>query len=95
MIKNKEFVQTCLHQLQSLSLGERLSFKTLKKDREIVVSKTQVGSYRTEENGFEYRNFEVKSEIDLKKILKTLPKIEFPRSNQIWFKIKKSRQKFD
>ena len=41
MIKNSEFIQTCLHHLQSLRVGEKISFKTAKKDREIAVSKKE------------------------------------------------------
>ncbi len=89
MIKNSEFIQTCLHHLQSLCVGEKISFKTAKKDREIAVSKKEGGGYRVEENGFEHRIFEASSEAELKKILKTLQKIEFPRSNQIWVKIER------
>lgn len=89
MIKNKELIQTCLHQLQSLSFGEKISFKTAKKDREIAVSKKEGGGYVIGENGFEHKSFEAQSEAELKKILKTLQKIEFPRSNQIWVKIER------
>lgn len=39
MIKNKELIHTCLHYLQTLSLGERIIFKTAKKDREISVER--------------------------------------------------------
>lgn len=89
MIKNKELIQTCLHHLQTLSLGERIAFKTAKKDREISVEKNKCGGYKVLENGFEHRSFEASSEAELKKILKTLQKIEFPRSNQIWVKIER------
>lgn len=89
MIKNKELIQTCLHHLQTLSLGERITFKTAKKDREISVEKSEGGGYKVLENGFEHRSFEASSEAELKKILKTLQKIEFPRSNQIWVKIER------
>lgn len=89
MIKNKELLQTCLYQLKSLSLGERLIFKTAKKDREIIVTKKAEG-YRVEENGFEHAIFEIADETELKKILKTLQKVEFPRSHQLWMKIERS-----
>lgn len=89
MIKNKELIQTCLHHLQTLSLGERIAFKTAKKDREISVEKDEGRGYRVVESGFEHRSFEVSSEAELKKILKILQKIEFPRSNQIWVKIER------
>ncbi|RDU70901.1 hypothetical protein [Helicobacter brantae] len=89
MIKNKELIHTCLHHLQTLSLGERITFKTAKKDREISVGRSEGGGYVVLENGFEHRSFEVRSEAELKKILKTLQKIEFPRSNQIWVKIER------
>lgn len=88
MIKNKELISACLHHLQTLSGGERIVFKTAKKDREISVSKNEEG-YRVEENGFECKSFEARTQAELKKILKTLQKIEFPRSNQIWLKIEK------
>lgn len=71
-------------------MGEKLSFKTAKKDREIAVSKIEGGGYRVEENGFEHRSFKATSEAELKKTLKTLQRIEFPRSNQIWFKIERN-----
>lgn len=67
MIKNSELIQTCLHHLQTLSLGERIAFKTAKKDREISVEKSEGGGYRVLENGFEHRIFEASSEAELKR----------------------------
>ncbi|TKX31155.1 hypothetical protein CQA69_03900 [Campylobacter estrildidarum] len=68
-----------------------LIFQTSKKDRAIKVQKISDERFNVFEEGFFCKEFLNLDDKELKKILKQLQKIEFPRSNQLWLKIVKNK----
>ncbi|MFB1646590.1 hypothetical protein [Campylobacter molothri] len=91
MIQNKDFIQICFKNLKQISPLDILIFQTSKKDRSIKIQKISDEKFNIYEEGFFYNEFLDLDFKELKKILKQLQKIEFPRSNQLWLKIVKNK----
>ncbi|MBZ7938925.1 hypothetical protein H2277_03845 [Campylobacter sp. W0014] len=91
MIQNKDFIQICFKNLKQINTLDILIFQTSKKDRAIKVQKILDERFNVFEEGFFCKEFLDLDDKELKKILKQLQKIEFPRSNQLWFKIVKNK----
>lgn len=90
MIKNNKFIQSCFKNLKQINENDELIFYTLKKDRYIQIIKLKDFKFNVLESGYKHEKFENLDEKELKKLLKTLQKIEFPRSNQLWLKVVKN-----
>lgn len=82
MIDKAGAIPTILTKLKKLPVGNGLDLRTFKRDRSVVIMKVDADKYEIEENGFEIYRFETDQK-GLKKLLKTLLKREFPRSNRI------------
>ncbi|TKX30916.1 hypothetical protein [Campylobacter aviculae] len=91
MIQNKDFISICLKNLKELDPLDILIFQSFKKDRAIKVQKISEQKFNVFEEGFFHKEFLDLSDKELKKTLKQLQKIEFPRSNQLWLKIVKNK----
>ncbi len=59
-----------------------IAMKTKKKDRTVSIKKEK-NNYRIYEDGFRNENFLISDQKNLKKTLKELIEIEFPRSHEI------------
>jgi len=82
MIDKTSLIPTVIKRLKSIEPGTFLDLRTYKRNRSVVIHKLDSDSFRIEEDGFFTDTFEG----DLKKvqkILKTLLKKEFPRSNKV------------
>lgn len=88
MIENDHFIDTTMKTLGKLQEGDKIVAKSFKKDRQIIVEKKEA-YYDVHQEGFEKRIYEGLDEQKLKKLLKTLQRKEFPRSNKLWFKVEK------
>lgn len=76
-------VQETLARLSEIAEGEGLLLRPYKKDRSVYVIRRNKGAIQVCERGFANNDFRV-PEGKVKKILKTLCKREFPRSNKVW-----------
>jgi len=75
-------IPTVLTEAKKLAIGAGLDLRTFKRDRSVVIRKVGDDAYSVVEDGFETNRFETAHK-GLKKLLKTLLKREFPRSNKI------------
>jgi len=75
-------IPTVMTKLKKLPVGQGLDLRTFKRDRSVVILRMADDNYEVREDGFEKKRFETNFK-GLKKILKTLLKREFPRSNKI------------
>lgn len=82
MIDKANAISTVMSRAAKLAVGSGMDLRTYKRDRSVVISRVAEDIYEVMEDGFEKNRFEV-DEKGLKKILKTLMKREFPRSNKI------------
>lgn len=82
MINKDSFIADTLKRLEKLEVGKCLDIRTFKKDRKVVIEKLAV-NYNVYEEGFEKQSFMNLEVQDMKKLLKTLEKREFPRSNKL------------
>ena len=88
MIPISQFImKTCLT-LMKCQVGDKIIIKTYKKDISIEITKGEE-THEVKEAGYEHNLYKDVSESELKKLLKQLKEKEFPRSNQVWFKIQK------
>ncbi len=78
-------LQETLARLSKLREGEGLLLQPYKKDRAVCVIRRE-NMYRVVERGFARKEFVVESK-KIRKLLKTLFKKEFPRSNKIWLNV--------
>ena len=86
MIDIKNFIPYTLDAVKELQEDEALDIRPMKRDRKVVIRKGQEG-YDVFETGFYKEDYYGIPYTKLKKLLKTLEKKEFPRSNKLWFKI--------
>ena len=77
MINKDSFIADTLKRLEKC-----LDIRTFKKDRKVVIEKLAV-NYNVYEEGFEKQSFMNLEVQDMKKLLKTLERREFPRSNKL------------
>ena len=82
MINKDSFIADTLKRLEKLEVGKCLDIRTFKKDRKVVIEKLAV-NYNVYEEGFEKQSFMSLEVQDMKKLLKTLERREFPRSNKL------------
>ncbi|MCR1849604.1 hypothetical protein NSA42_09985 [Paeniclostridium sordellii] len=87
MLDIKNFTKVTLEKLKKINIGDQLELLTYKKDRKIIITKTDYSKFHIIEDGFEYNEFKNIDIKNLEKILKKLKKIEFPRSNKFFLKI--------
>ena len=71
-----------LRRLKKLATGHYLDLQTYKKDRSVLIVKQGEDDFLLIENGFQREEFRADA-TKLKKLLKTLLKKEFPRSNKV------------
>lgn len=82
MINKDSFIADTLKRLEKLEVGKCLDIRTFKKDRKVVIEKLAV-NYNVYEEGVEKQSFMNLEVQDMKKLLKTLERREFPRSNKL------------
>jgi len=82
MIDKTAIVPTVLEKLKKLPIGHCIDLRTYKRNRSVVIVKKEEDEYLIIENGYFQEEFVVGLS-KLKKLLKTLLKKEFPRSNKI------------
>lgn len=87
MLDIKNFTKVTLEKLKKFNTGDQLELLTYKKDRKIIITKTDYSKFHIIEDGFEYNEFKNIDIKNLEKILKKLKKIEFSRSNKFFLKI--------
>lgn len=86
----KNFTKTPLQQIKKLAVGDIIELLTFKKDRKILIVKSDFNFYKVIEDGFEYKEFENIDSKNLEKLLKQLKRIEFPRSNKFHLNVIKN-----
>jgi len=82
MIDKTKIIDTVCKKLEKLPLGHYLDLKTYKRNRTVIIAKIEENRLLVIANGYFKDRFLIKPE-KLKKLLKTLLKKEFPRSNKI------------
>ncbi|MGL4742406.1 MAG: hypothetical protein ACRC41_16705 [Sarcina sp.] len=83
MIEISNFIDATLIKLKHIEVGESVCISTYKKDRHLVVFKVDENKFVLREQGYEKKIFHDLDKRGVKKLLKTLGKIEFPRSNMV------------
>lgn len=83
MINCDDFIPTVIHRLKSCAVGQGLEVRTFKGDRSITVVKQNETMVWVREQGFVTADYPNIPLAKLKKLLKTLQKREFPRSNKL------------
>lgn len=82
MIDKTAVIPAVVRRLKSIEPGAYIDLRTYKRDRSVVIHKLGNDSFRIVEDGF--YNAEFKGDLaDVKKLMKTLLKKEFPRSNKV------------
>ncbi|MBN1842699.1 MAG: hypothetical protein JW883_10515 [Deltaproteobacteria bacterium] len=82
MIDKAKIIDTVCERLKKLPLGHYLDLQTYKRNRSLLIARMDEGDLLVIENGYFKERFRVRPE-KLKKLLKTLLKKEFPRSQKI------------
>jgi len=82
MIDKANAISSVTTRAARLPVGGGMDLRTYKRDRSVIITRTGDDGYEVVEDGFEQNRFEVDGK-ELKKLLKTLMKREFPRSNKI------------
>lgn len=75
-------IPNILTKLKKLPVGNSLELLTFKRDRGVRITKTGADSFTATEFGYQAATFEADLK-GMKKLLKTVLKREFPRSNKI------------
>ena len=86
MVSNLDFINIAMTSLKRMTPNQKVVFKTFKKDRKVEVLKLE-NSYTVIEDGFKNNIIKHLEYKEIKKILKEIQKIEFPRSNKLWYSI--------
>jgi len=82
MIDKAKIIDTVCERLRKLPLGHFLDLQTYKRNRSLLIARMDEEELLVIENGYFKERFRVRPE-KLKKLLKTLLKKEFPRSQKI------------
>ncbi len=82
MIDKSRLLPVLLKKVAGLPIGDYLEVRSYKRDRALLLIRLSPERIQIEEDGFEQHRFEV-AEPDLRRLLKTLIKREFPRSNKL------------
>ncbi len=72
-----------LERLNKLQKGQCLDMRTFKRNRSVAIVCTGEDNFKVIERGFHEETWDNLTAENVKKLLKTLLKREFPRSNQI------------
>lgn len=82
MLDKTNAIPAIVTKLKNLSIGSGIDLRTFKRDRSVIIRRTDDDIFSVIENGFTLETFttDIKG---MKKLLKTLLKREFPRSNKI------------
>ena len=83
-------LQETLARLSKLREGEGVLLQPYKKDRSLCIILRE-NMYQVIERGFDDKVFLVKA-VRIRKVLKSLCRKEFPRSNKIWLKVCSSEE---
>ncbi len=76
-------IPTVLERLGKLQKGQCLDMRTFKRNRSVAIVCTGDDSFTVIERGFHEESWEGQTAEKVKRLLKTLLKREFPRSNKI------------
>ena len=76
------FAFDSIKKLDELKLYNFLDIRSYKKNRKVIIEKLE-NTFNVYEDGYEKREFLNISKEELKKLLRTIEKIEFPRSNKL------------
>ncbi|WP_303905207.1 hypothetical protein [Thiohalomonas denitrificans] len=82
MIEKRNAIAEVMRRAAVLPLGHALEVRSYKRDRGFMLVREGEADYRLIEEGFEQARVCVRCE-DLKRLLKTVVKREFPRSNKL------------
>ncbi len=82
MIDKTKIIDTVLERLPKLPKNHYLDLRTYKRNRSVIIVKKADEELLVIQDGYEKQRFKIKG-AKLKKLLKTLLKKEFPRSNKI------------
>ncbi len=82
MIDMAGAIPAILTKAKKLPVGHGLDLRTFKRDRSVTIRKTGEDSFEVIETGYDHNRFQSDHK-GLKRLLKTLLKREFPRSNKI------------
>ena len=82
MIDKTKIVDTVFERLPKLPENHYLDLRTYKRNRSVIIVKKADEDLLVIQDGYEKQRFKIKV-AKLKKLLKTLLKKEFPRSNKI------------
>lgn len=82
MIDRATAIQDVLRRMKGMEPGDSMELLTWKRDRSILLKKDGVDEVVLYERGFVKKSYRVDMK-GLKRLLKTLLKREFPRSNKI------------
>lgn len=93
MIAFMQVKQKIKYDLRNLKDDEKLTLKTSKKDRYLIFYK-QEQDLIIEEHGFNNQKFvfNLADEKEYLKTVKNLLRLEFPRSNRVWYGVSKKDQ---
>jgi hypothetical protein len=76
-------IPTVMERLERLETGQCLDMRTYKRNRSVAIVRTGPDSFTVVERGFHEEMWEGLSADKIRRLLKTLLKREFPRSNKI------------
>ncbi|MGV1041799.1 hypothetical protein ACQR2V_04930 [Clostridium perfringens] len=82
MFTINNFAFDSIKKLDELNLYNCLDIRSYKKNRKVIIEKLE-NTFNVYEDGYEKREFLNISKEELKKLLRTIEKIEFPRSNKL------------
>ena len=82
MIDKDKIIETVRERLKKLPVGHYLDLRTYKRNRSVIIVNKGEENLLVIENGYYQERFHLKEE-KLNKLLKTLLRKEFPRSNKI------------
>lgn len=90
MIVIDNFVFDTLKRLDEIKIGNCLDIRSYKKNRKVIIEKLE-NSFNLFEDGYRKEEFLDLTKDQLKKLLKGIEKIEFPRSNKLRFYVLDSK----
>lgn len=82
MIDKTKILETVYEKLEKLPSGHYLDLRTYKRNRSVIIVKENESKFLVVQNGYSSERFTVEGD-KLGKLLKTVIRREFPRSNKI------------
>lgn len=86
MVDMSNFIDYTMMKLKTVEVGEGVCLLTFKKDRKVTIIKENE-SFTLYEEGFYKEVFKELDNKELKKLLKSMVRREFPRSNRLHFQL--------